>query len=161
MWTVIESNLGIIVACMPALRRPITLFFPMLLGKMGRTTAHRSEGQQAGYGSYKGAGYPSYNGRGMDFEMPGKPLSSSHVRSKSDGLGGMNNKSSAHQQPDILDSEEMGNASDGDQGSDKQILNRSWGSGRKYGGRDITMTKEVIVESGQGNHRKNPMYYPG
>lgn len=37
MWTVIESNLGIICACLPALRRPLGLIFPYISGRVNRT----------------------------------------------------------------------------------------------------------------------------
>ncbi|KAI9926674.1 hypothetical protein ASPWEDRAFT_722856 [Aspergillus wentii DTO 134E9] len=45
MWTVIESNLGIICACLPALRRPLGLLFPRLFGKIHRSSyaAQKSE----------------------------------------------------------------------------------------------------------------------
>lgn len=36
MWTVIEYNLGITTACLPALRRPIASIFPALLGRGSR-----------------------------------------------------------------------------------------------------------------------------
>lgn len=44
MWTVIEYNLGIIAASMPALRRPLAAIFPILLGR-GTTSsaAHLNE----------------------------------------------------------------------------------------------------------------------
>jgi hypothetical protein len=37
MWTVIESNLGIICACMPAFKQPLSCTFPWLFARMGRT----------------------------------------------------------------------------------------------------------------------------
>lgn len=36
MWTVIEYNLGITTACLPALRRPLASIFPALLGRGSR-----------------------------------------------------------------------------------------------------------------------------
>lgn len=36
MWTVIEYNLGITTACLPALRRPLAAVFPALLGRSSR-----------------------------------------------------------------------------------------------------------------------------
>ncbi|KAK1148344.1 hypothetical protein N8T08_010154 [Aspergillus melleus] len=36
-WTVIESNLGIICACLPSLRRPLSFLFPHLFGKFSRS----------------------------------------------------------------------------------------------------------------------------
>jgi hypothetical protein len=36
MWTVIEYNLGITTACLPALRRPLATIFPTLLGRGSR-----------------------------------------------------------------------------------------------------------------------------
>jgi hypothetical protein len=41
MWTVIEYNLGIIAASMPALRRPLAAMFPILLGRRGGSSAHQ------------------------------------------------------------------------------------------------------------------------
>lgn len=41
MWTVIESNLGIICASMPALKRPLSIFFPWLFAKATRTDDYR------------------------------------------------------------------------------------------------------------------------
>ena len=40
MWTVIEYNLGIIAASMPALRRPFASLFPLLLGRRERSFTH-------------------------------------------------------------------------------------------------------------------------
>ncbi|THC99528.1 hypothetical protein EYZ11_000988 [Aspergillus tanneri] len=40
MWTVIESNLGIICACLPALRRPLAFVCPRLFGKLDRSAFH-------------------------------------------------------------------------------------------------------------------------
>ena len=37
MWTVIESNLGIICACLPALRRPLGFIFPYISGRVNRS----------------------------------------------------------------------------------------------------------------------------
>jgi len=37
MWTVIESNLGIICASMPALKRPISILFPSLFARVKET----------------------------------------------------------------------------------------------------------------------------
>lgn len=37
MWTVIESNLGIICACLPALRRPLGVIFPYISGRVNRS----------------------------------------------------------------------------------------------------------------------------
>ncbi|RHZ62446.1 putative plasma membrane protein Pth11-like [Aspergillus thermomutatus] len=39
MWTVIESNLGIICACLPALRRPLSFFFPRLFSRLHKSSA--------------------------------------------------------------------------------------------------------------------------
>ena len=47
MWTIIESNLAIIVACMPAFRKSLLRFFPFLLSKVRKT---------AGTGGTSGAG---------------------------------------------------------------------------------------------------------
>lgn len=46
MWTVIESNLGIICACLPALRKPLSIFFPVLFGRF-KTTAYGPEGKKS------------------------------------------------------------------------------------------------------------------
>ena len=47
MWTVIEYNLGITTACLPALRRPLAALFPAILGRTSHswgshTTAQRN-----------------------------------------------------------------------------------------------------------------------
>ncbi|GIC93624.1 putative plasma membrane protein Pth11-like [Aspergillus udagawae] len=39
MWTVIESNLGIICACLPALRPPLSFFFPRLFSRLNKSSA--------------------------------------------------------------------------------------------------------------------------
>ncbi|KAH1544943.1 hypothetical protein KXV92_003685 [Aspergillus fumigatus] len=39
MWTVIESNLGIVCACLPALRRPLSFFFPRLFSRLHKSSA--------------------------------------------------------------------------------------------------------------------------
>jgi hypothetical protein len=39
MWTVIESNLGIICSCLPALRRPLSFFFPRLFSRLNKSSA--------------------------------------------------------------------------------------------------------------------------
>ncbi|RLL97479.1 hypothetical protein CFD26_106816 [Aspergillus turcosus] len=39
MWTIIESNLGIICACLPALRRPLSFFFPRIFSKLHKSSA--------------------------------------------------------------------------------------------------------------------------
>ncbi|KAJ9617141.1 hypothetical protein H2200_000862 [Cladophialophora chaetospira] len=49
MWTVIEYNLGIIAASIPALRRPLAEMFPRLLGRIGGTSADRLPGNQGSY----------------------------------------------------------------------------------------------------------------
>jgi len=53
MWTIIESNLGIICACMPALYRPLAQLFPWLFGKAtGRSTRqYRRYVDKGPYGS--------------------------------------------------------------------------------------------------------------
>ncbi|KAE8384489.1 hypothetical protein BDV23DRAFT_177019 [Aspergillus alliaceus] len=40
MWTIIESNIGIICACLPALHRPLVFTFPRLFGKLQRSWAY-------------------------------------------------------------------------------------------------------------------------
>ncbi|EAW13620.1 putative plasma membrane protein Pth11-like [Aspergillus clavatus NRRL 1] len=38
MWTVIESNLGIICACLPALRRPLSFLFPRFFSRLNKSS---------------------------------------------------------------------------------------------------------------------------
>lgn len=38
MWTIIESNLGILCASLPAFRRPLANFFPAVMGRIRGTT---------------------------------------------------------------------------------------------------------------------------
>lgn len=45
-WTVIESNLGIICACLPALRRPLASLFPRLFGKFSRVAQSAAPEQE-------------------------------------------------------------------------------------------------------------------
>ncbi|KAE8376097.1 hypothetical protein BDV26DRAFT_266391 [Aspergillus bertholletiae] len=45
MWTVIESNLGIICACLPALHRPLVFAFPRLFSRFQRSWVYESQSQ--------------------------------------------------------------------------------------------------------------------
>lgn len=152
MWTVIESNLGIIVACMPALRRPIAMFFPMLLGKMGRSAAHDSK-------RYPNR-HPTQASAGLQLEQPKKKL---HSRGTSSSL----NHSWLHQDKldnaavDIHDGEETSNVSDGYRGSDDHILMDRQDYGRRHGGNEITKTTEVHIEPTAARVGRDPRYYPG
>ena len=53
MWTIIESNLAIIVACMPAFRKSLIRFFPFLLSKVRKTTGGSGGGPSGFYSKSK------------------------------------------------------------------------------------------------------------
>ncbi|KAI9045068.1 uncharacterized protein KD926_010391 [Aspergillus affinis] len=55
-WTVIGSNLGIICACLPALRRPLAFLFPHLFGKFSRNANYAAADRQA---THSRAGRPN------------------------------------------------------------------------------------------------------
>lgn len=157
MWTVIESNLGIIVACMPALRRPIRTFFPTLLGKMGNTTARRSGKHTNGNSSH--ATYP------LDVELPAKKRNEQWLDEDKLGLAytPRNNGKDFTKHSEAHEGEDMGNVSDGYEGSDDHILRNSTSFSQKHGRNDITRTTEFMVETETkvANIPRNPLYYPG
>ncbi|KAL5358394.1 putative plasma membrane protein Pth11-like protein [Aspergillus floccosus] len=56
MWTVIESNLAILCACLPALQRPLVFLFPRLFPKPHRSNASDEHpGEREGRGSLRAA----------------------------------------------------------------------------------------------------------
>ena len=155
MWTVIESNLGIIVACMPALRRPIAAFFPKLLGKMGRTTAHPSKRAPDlnGHSTQRSAGFPiDRPSKNFSYrEPPVVPVQRSWLdSSKSEDRAIVDH-----------DMEEAGDTSEGYQGSDDHILMDKQDNGRWHHGHHITKTTEVDVNPVSSHGLRNKSYYPG
>ncbi|PGG99037.1 hypothetical protein GX51_06453 [Blastomyces parvus] len=51
MWTVIESNLGIICACLPPLWRPLSVAFPRVFGRFNRATSAKQSSYNRTHGS--------------------------------------------------------------------------------------------------------------
>ena len=51
MWTVIESNLGIICACLPPLWRPLSVAFPRVFGRFNRATSAKQSSYKLRHGS--------------------------------------------------------------------------------------------------------------
>jgi hypothetical protein len=165
MWTVIESNLGIIVACMPALRRPVMMFFPLLLGKMGHTSARGSQ-------KYR-KGYTDPSAPAMELDTPKRSLPSLATTDSRDGTWLDEDKPGSAdkrlgedsrylgKKRDVVDVEDMGNSSDGDRGSGDHILKSKRNYNRKHIWNDITRTTETRVETTPGNSLRNTAYYPG
>lgn len=44
MWTLIEANLGIISACLPVLKRPMSKIFPRIFGSTKKSSAYYGDG---------------------------------------------------------------------------------------------------------------------
>lgn len=51
MWTLIEANLGIISACLPVLKRPMSKLFPRIFGSTKKSSAYYGNDN---YGNSKG-----------------------------------------------------------------------------------------------------------
>jgi hypothetical protein len=152
MWTVIESNLGIIVACMPALRRPIAMFFPLLLGKMGRSTPHGSK-------KYPNAHHHTPHSATFRLE---KTKDQSQYSKASSRLGrGWRHQDEMDPTADEAHQEEsIENVSDSDRRSADHILAVKEANGHRRGGNSITKTLEVQVETGFHDGGRNRTYFP-
>ncbi|KAF7555921.1 hypothetical protein G7Z17_g1790 [Cylindrodendrum hubeiense] len=49
MWTLIEANLGIIAACLPVLKRPMSKLFPQIFGFTKKSSAYNTHVNSKGY----------------------------------------------------------------------------------------------------------------
>jgi hypothetical protein len=145
MWTVIESNLGIIVACMPALRPLIVRFFPLLLGKIGRTTARESKKNKHDY--YEEGTAASKVSKPRDkYDPHGTAVSQSWLDNEPTYPSRVAKPQAYVDNHHYYDLEEMENVSDGDRESDDHIL-----SGRhEQSQQGITKTTEYEVRTAQG-----------
>ena len=150
MWTVIESNLGIIVACMPALRRPIAMFFPMLLGKMGRTTAHSTTRQPNEPPTHTSAA-------ALSLERPMKRAYSPATYSSPDDLW-LQKHNPANAGMDTNDSDETINVSEDGRESNDHILMGRQDFGRDHGANRITKTTEVQIEPASDHRATDPRW---
>ena len=149
MWTVIESNLGIIVACMPALRRAITMLFPMLLEKMGRSTMHSSTRHPNRP--------PTHASAALSLERPMKNAYSKKQYSSPDDLW-LQQHNPDNTATDTNDSEETDNVSDGYRGSDDHIFMDKQDYVHRQGVNQITKTTEVRVGPASQHGARDPKY---
>ena len=150
MWTVIESNLGIIVACMPALRRPIAMFFPMLLGKMGRTTMHSTARQPNAPRTHASTA-------ALSQERSLKRAFSPALYSSPDDLW-LQKHNPANAGMDMNDSDATTNVSEDGRESNDHILMDRHDFGRMQDVNRITKTTEVQIEPGSESRATDPRW---
>ena len=162
MWTIIESNLAIIVACMPALRRPIAHFFPALFGKTSAVS---------GSPRSKTPNYP-YPLTKVSHDAEGRRDTEKHTMSKGetwiyddndddDELAPQNSVGRNCAIGEVYDMQEIGES---DRGSDVTILKKEGMGGNDSGNNHILKTTEVRVEGEdvtQHPFSKNRNHMPG